>query len=137
MRETFRPVTTNLAAVRLEVDVPFARVRECLLSAKVVALPVRENSYSGATTTLLQGMACARPAVAVDSLGPAEIIEDGRTGWLVEPDEQALAAALVEVLENPGERERRGRAAREDVRRRYAWPRVAAQLAEVLDAASA
>jgi glycosyltransferase involved in cell wall biosynthesis len=85
---------------------------------------------------LLQGMACARPAVAVDSLGPAEIIADGRTGWLVEPEEEALAAALVEVLENPGELERRGRAAREDVSRRYTWPRVAAQLAEVLDAAS-
>ena len=41
--------------VQLETDVPFARVRECLLGAKVVVLPVRENSYSGATTTLRVG----------------------------------------------------------------------------------
>ena len=42
---------------------------------------------------LVEGMACGLPAVATRSLGPAEIIENGRTGWLVEPDEAALGAA--------------------------------------------
>ena len=39
------------------------QIRERLLAARVVALPVRENSYSGATTTLLQAMACGKPTV--------------------------------------------------------------------------
>src|SRR4029078_6473269 len=51
------------ANVTAEVDVPFVRVCERLLSARAVALPVRENSYSGATTTLLQAMACGKPVV--------------------------------------------------------------------------
>jgi hypothetical protein len=39
--------------------------------------------------------------------------EKGRTGWLVEPnDEVALADTLVEVVNDPRERDRRGREAR-------------------------
>jgi glycosyltransferase involved in cell wall biosynthesis len=82
---------------------------------------------------LVEGMACGLPAVATRSLGPAEIIEDGRTGWLVEPDETALAAALIEAVEDERERKRRGRAAREAVCERSTWPNVAAQLAAVLE----
>ena len=41
--------------VRVETNIPFALVRERLVRARVVALPVRENTYSGATTS------CCRP----------------------------------------------------------------------------
>jgi glycosyltransferase involved in cell wall biosynthesis len=87
---------------------------------------------------LVEGMACGRPPVATRSLGPAMIIDDGRTGWLVEPDdEESLARALVEVVEHPGERARRGRAARESVCERFTWGQIALQLAGVLEAAVA
>ena len=85
---------------------------------------------------LVEGMACGLPAVATRSLGPAEIIEHGRTGWLVESDE-ALAAALIEVVDDARERMRRGRAARDAVRKRFTWPNVVAQLAAVLEEAVA
>lgn len=50
---------------------------------------------------LIEGMACGLPAVAAHSLGPASIIEDGRTGWLVNsPDESGLAEALAAVMED-------------------------------------
>jgi glycosyltransferase involved in cell wall biosynthesis len=85
---------------------------------------------------LVEGMACGRPPVATHSLGPAMIIDDGQTGWLVESDdEEALAQALVEVVENPDERARRGRAARESVCERFAWGQIAAQLSGVFEQA--
>ena len=41
--------------------------------------------------------------------GPAEIVDDGETGWLVPPDdEEALAEALVEAVNDDDERRRRG-----------------------------
>ncbi len=83
---------------------------------------------------LIEGMACGLPAVATSSLGPAAVIEDGHTGWLVpNGDEAALAGALVEVAEGPGERRRRGRAARHQVSERFSWSGITAQLLEVLD----
>jgi glutamate-5-semialdehyde dehydrogenase len=41
-------------------------------------------------------MACGLPAIAVNRFGPREIVEDGETGWLVEPDDvDGLAEALA------------------------------------------
>ncbi|HEV2820356.1 MAG TPA: glycosyltransferase family 4 protein [Solirubrobacteraceae bacterium] len=86
---------------------------------------------------LVEGMACALPAVAVNRFGPAEIVQDGVTGWLVEPDDrEGLAAALVEVLRDPAARTRRGAAARETARARYGWPALTGRLAGVLEDAA-
>jgi glycosyltransferase involved in cell wall biosynthesis len=85
---------------------------------------------------LVEGMACGLPAIAVDSHGPSEIVEHGRTGWLVEPDDLiGLANVLVEAVNRPEERRRRGAAAHADARARFAWPALARDVAAVYDAA--
>jgi glycosyltransferase involved in cell wall biosynthesis len=88
---------------------------------------------------LVEGMACGLPAIAVDRFGPAEIVEDGRTGWLVEPDDEAsLAAALRDAIDRPDERARRGALARDAALERWSWPALAERLGAVLaDAAEA
>ncbi len=83
---------------------------------------------------LVEGMACGLPVVATRSLGPASIVEHGRTGWLAPPgDEQALAEALAEVVANPVERERRGRLARAAARERFSWSSISGRLGAVLE----
>ena len=83
---------------------------------------------------LVEGMACGLPAVAVDAHGPATIVDDGRTGWLVPPDdEDALCEALVEVATRDDERRRRGQAAYAAARERYSWPALIERLARVYD----
>ena len=78
-------------------------------------------------------MACGLPAVATRSLGPAAIINHGRTGWLVDPDSQAaLVAALTEVVQDRAERERRGELARIVARERYSWAGASEQLRNLL-----
>ena len=87
---------------------------------------------------LVEAMACGVPPIAVDRFGPADIVRDGETGWLVEPDDrEALTAAIVEAVEDEPERDRRAEAARHDARERFSWPALAGRLAEVLDGASA
>lgn len=83
---------------------------------------------------LVEGMACGLPPIAVDRFGPAEIVDDGLTGWLVPPDDgEALADAIVAAVEDGGERERRGTAARQAALERWAWTALAGKVAEVLD----
>lgn len=86
---------------------------------------------------LVEAMACGLPCVAVDAHGPAEVVQDGRTGWLIAPDDRvALADALVSVCDSHAERRRRGGLAREDALDRYAWPALAERVGEVLEAAA-
>ncbi len=84
---------------------------------------------------LVEAMACETAVVAVDRFGPGEIVDDGATGWLVEPDDVGgLAAALLHAIDDPAERARRGAHARAVAVERYGWPKLAERLAGVLDA---
>ncbi|QEC49000.1 glycosyltransferase family 4 protein [Baekduia soli] len=99
-------------------------------SDAIVLASVREQFGS----VLVEGMACGLPAVAVDRFGPADIVDDGVTGWLVEPDDEAaLADALVACLSDGAERRRRGDEAYAASHERFSWPALAADLAGVLD----
>jgi len=104
-----------------------------LNASDVVVLPSVREQFG---QVLVEGMACRLPAIAVDAHGPAEIVDDGETGWLVEPDDRdGLAAALVEAVNRPEERIRRGERAREVALERYSWPALAEQVAAVYEAA--
>ena len=94
----------------------------------------------------IEAMACATPVVASAVGGIPEIVVDGETGRLVpveagsdpssgpaDPGRFAasLAAAIDELLADPGLAERMGRASRERVLRHFAWPSIAARTAEI------
>jgi glycosyltransferase involved in cell wall biosynthesis len=97
-------------------------------SDAVVLASVREQFGS----VLVEGMACGLPAIAVNRLGPADIVRPGQTGWLVAPDDETeLAGALAQAIAHPEERLRRGVAARRDVLARFAWPALAQRLCEL------
>lgn len=46
---------------------------------------VNTSLYDTAPTTLLEAMACGKPVVAPDWLGPREIVEDSKAGFLFDP----------------------------------------------------
>ena len=68
-------------------------------AADIVTLTSR---WEGAPYALLEAMACSRPVVATTVNGCPEIVVDGRTGFLVPPDEPAVwARAVVRLLDDP------------------------------------
>jgi glycosyltransferase involved in cell wall biosynthesis len=102
-------------------------------AADVLVLPSVREQFG---QVIVEGMACGLPAIAVDAFGPAEIVRHGETGWLVEPDDVvSLANALVEAVNRPLERRRRGERAVQDARARFSWPALAQDVAAVYDAA--
>src|SRR5262249_1505501 len=69
---------------------------------------------------IAEAMAMGRPVVATNAGGPTEIIEDGRTGFLVPPqDDEALAARIITLLQDPAMAERIGEAGRRTVVERF------------------
>jgi glycosyltransferase involved in cell wall biosynthesis len=103
-----------------------------LNAADLLVLPSVREQFG---QVLVEAMACGVPVVAVDAHGPAEIVEDGETGWLVPADdEDAMVEALVEAVNADDERRRRGEAAYTAARARYSWPALARDVAAVYDA---
>ena len=99
-------------------------------ASDVMAIASRREQFG---QVIVEAMACCLPVIAVRSLGPAGIVDDGRTGWLVPvDDEAALAEAMVQAVNDPPERRRRGELARAAAIERFSWPSIAARLASVL-----
>jgi glycosyltransferase involved in cell wall biosynthesis len=99
-----------------------ARLPEELSAAGMFVLSSR---FEGLPMVLLEAMTLGVPAVAFDCpTGPAEIIENGRNGLLVPPqDTGALADGICELIERPELRARMRTAARESSAR-YSMPAV-------------
>jgi glycosyltransferase involved in cell wall biosynthesis len=105
------------------------RVRGLLKGAAALVVP---SIYEGMPLVVLEAMEAGLPVVASRVSGIPEVVEDGVTGWLVPPeDPRALAAALSQALEDPGEARRRGEAGRRRVDERFrpqnavaAWKRA-------------
>jgi len=106
---------------------------DALNAADLLVLPSVREQFG---QVLVEAMACGLPVIAANAHGPTTIVEDGETGWLVEPDdEDDMARALVEAVEEPDRRTRMGEAAYAASRERYAWPALAEGVAEVYEAA--
>jgi glycosyltransferase involved in cell wall biosynthesis len=123
--------------VWVETDISLEDVRERLATARVVALPVRENSYSGATTVLLQAMAMAKPVVVTRTAAISEgyELEDGSNCRLVEPgDLDGFERALVETTTGAAATDSLGSRARQTVERSFSWERYTNALWELLAA---
>ena len=102
-----------------------------LNASDVVVLPSVHEQFG---QVLVEGMACGLPALAVNAHGPATIVEQGETGWLVPPDdEDAMCEALVEAVNDDATRVRMGEMAYERSRARYSWPALAERIARVYD----
>jgi len=87
-----------------------ADVSELLAGSDCICLPSRWESCPYAA---LEAMAAGRALVASAVDGLNELVEDGRTGFLVPPDDpRALAAALDELARRPGLCSKYGEAAR-------------------------
>jgi glycosyltransferase involved in cell wall biosynthesis len=88
------------------------------------------SDYEGSPNALIEAQGLGVAAVAIDCrYGPDEVIDDGETGVLVSPgDEAALAEAVATLLADEKRRAAMGRAARERVRRRYDAPSVVRRL---------
>jgi len=68
---------------------------------------------------ILEGMSLGKPVVATDHGGPREIIESGKSGFLVPPsDPQRLAECLLRLVRSPGLRRQIGEGALRRWRRR-------------------
>ncbi len=106
-----------------------------LAALDVLLVPSWEEAFG---RVVVEGMAMGLPVIATATGGPPEIIDDGRTGFLLTPrDPEAWGGRLAELLHAPAQRETIGAAAKIAARRFAPAAHAAAILTVYRDLAAA
>jgi glycosyltransferase involved in cell wall biosynthesis len=117
---------------------PFAVVKSAMQNADLFVLPcvaARDGSHDITPNSLLEAMAMSLPVISTRSGAIPEIVEDGVSGLLVPPgDEAALANAMSTLISDVTLRSRLGEAARATIVERFDIVRNAATHARLFGA---
>ncbi|MEM3087832.1 MAG: glycosyltransferase family 4 protein [Candidatus Bathyarchaeia archaeon] len=106
--------------------VPYKQVINYYKNADVLVNPSFSEAFG---RSLIEAMACEVPVVATRVGGMLEIVEDGKTGILVEPgDASALAEAIIRLLSEENLSKSMGKAARERVIKLFSWEKIVEKL---------
>jgi glycosyltransferase involved in cell wall biosynthesis len=114
----------NITLTGYRSDVP-----ELLRCADTLVLPSETES---APLTILEAMSTGLPVIATNVGGIPEIVEDGRTGFLVSlKHPEDIAERILELHGDREKLKRMGDAAREAVLERYSTEKVVQQYLDV------
>lgn len=135
-REHYQELVSKAQAYNLQDQVVFIRSfndadRYILLHESMILLYTPENEHFGIVP--VEAQYCGRCVIAVNSGGPLESVEHGKTGYLQDPEPKAFSDAMVAVL-NMTEQERAamGDRARQRAQKLFSLESFASQLNSAL-----
>lgn len=119
---------------RVPHDVALRRLSGCDVLASP-HLPLDDTPFFGSPTKIFEYMALGRPIVASALEQLADVLEDGKTAYLVPPGSPAeLASAITAVVGLPDRGRGMGERARAEALARHGWDRRAAAIVDRLAA---
>lgn len=121
--------------VKVDLPVPLSDLPKEMAAARVIALTVKENTYSGATTTLLQSMSMGLPVVVSDvgAISKGYDFREHASCVPVPPgDPRALSEALEGLLNDPEACAALGKRARLHVEHTFNWNSFVMRIENVL-----
>ncbi|HEX9456315.1 MAG TPA: glycosyltransferase, partial [Candidatus Acidoferrum sp.] len=108
----------------------YAEIAACYQACEIFALPSRGEGFG---LVYLEAMACGKPVIGGAHGGAPEVIEDGKTGYLVQHgDAGQLATSLETLLADPALAQQMGARGRERVERDFRFTVFAKSLKKIL-----
>lgn len=113
------------------------KVREEMAKSDVFLAPhltARNGDKEGMPTTIKEAMATGLPVVSTYHAGVPELVEDGRSGFLVsERDVEGMSRYLDKLVNNPGLREEMGKRGRQIIVEKFALEGEIEELEEIYE----
>ena len=106
--------------------IPDVKVKDYFNAADIIAQPYRTATQSGVTQV---GFHFEKAMLVTDVGGLKEIIHDGKFGYVVQPEAEKIADALVDFFENKRKSFFESRVAEE--KKKYSWDRITAAIIKV------
>ena len=108
----------------------YSEIAACYQACEIFALPSRGEGFG---MVYLEAMACGKPVIGGAHGGAPEVIDDGKTGYLVQHgDAGQLATSLETLLTDPGLGREMGARGRERVEREFRFNVFAKSLKKIL-----
>ena len=108
----------------------YAEIAACYSACEIFAMPSRGEGFG---LVYLEAMACGKPVIGGSHGGAPEVIEDGKTGFLVEHgDAGQLATSLQTLLADPTLGREMGARGRERVEKEFHFEIFAKSLKRIL-----
>jgi len=109
--------------------VPYSEISRLIGNASIYVLP---SLKEGMPYALLEAMACGKPVVGSDIPGINDVITHGENGILVPPrNPEALADAIMLLLEDKSLRRKLGQNARQLMVEKYSWNTISEKIEKV------
>ncbi|MCZ7540350.1 MAG: glycosyltransferase family 4 protein [Anaerolineae bacterium] len=97
---------------------------------QLASLYVHSSRYEGVARVLMEALAAGTPVVSTDHLGAAEVVRHGESGLLTAHTPEALAGAIVALLDDPARARALGAAGQRDALERFDYERGLDAIAE-------
>lgn len=108
----------------------YAEIAACYRACEIFALPSRSEGFG---LVYLEAMACGKPVIAGAHGGAPEVVDDGKSGYLVQHDDTGqLATSLETLLSDPALAQQMGARGRERVERDFRFAVFAQSLRKIL-----
>lgn len=120
---------TNIKNCRFVGSRPNDEIPVWVNAADVFVLPSKSE---GTPVVLLEALSCGIPVVASKVGGIPNLVKNGETGYLVEPEDVSMfEKRLRELLENPEKRRQMGQQGRKDMIENYDSQKIAERISQV------
>jgi glycosyltransferase involved in cell wall biosynthesis len=107
---------------------------EAILGATDISvLASMKNHGEGISNAILESMACGLPVIATDNGGTREIIEDGRSGYIVaNADYRSIAEKIIHLYRHPDIAEQFGKRGKEIVEKKFSIAAMVQRFEEII-----
>jgi glycosyltransferase involved in cell wall biosynthesis len=86
--------------IEVRTRLSLAQCNRLVRAAAIHVVPLHGTATAAGQVALVSGMIAGTPSIATRAVGTADYVEDGRTGYLVEPGDARALAHRIELLWN-------------------------------------